>query len=188
MVHEQVELIEIPVAGGVGVFTGIVRDITERKRTEKDLREAEERMRSVVNHVVDGIITIDERGRLWVVENYSYPDWAPYGRDRVVIFEDTDGDGVGDNADGDNDNDGIDNLKDETPDGPSAAEELLTNDAPADLTAASGASARSGRSRPLPRLAASLPFRGSWMRSIMSARSKRSSRAARSISTASTRR
>ena len=37
--------------------------------------------------------TIDERGRLWVVENYSYPDWSPYGRDRVVIFEDTDGDG-----------------------------------------------------------------------------------------------
>ena len=37
--------------------------------------------------------TIDERGRLWVVENYSYPDWSPYGRDRVVIYEDSDGDG-----------------------------------------------------------------------------------------------
>ncbi|MEO7600052.1 MAG: PVC-type heme-binding CxxCH protein [Opitutus sp.] len=37
--------------------------------------------------------TIDERGRLWVVENYSYPDWSPYGRDRVVVYEDTDGDG-----------------------------------------------------------------------------------------------
>jgi len=37
--------------------------------------------------------TIDERGRLWVVENYSYPYWSPYGRDRVVILEDTDGDG-----------------------------------------------------------------------------------------------
>src|SRR5262245_19638489 len=37
--------------------------------------------------------TIDERGRLWVVENYSYPDWSPYGRDRIVIFEDTNGDG-----------------------------------------------------------------------------------------------
>jgi PAS domain S-box-containing protein len=45
-------------------FTGIVRDITERKRAEKELREAEERMRSVVNHVVDGIITIDERGSI----------------------------------------------------------------------------------------------------------------------------
>ncbi len=37
--------------------------------------------------------TIDERGRLWVVENYAYPHWSPYGRDRIVILEDTDGDG-----------------------------------------------------------------------------------------------
>ena len=52
-------------------FTGIVRDVTERKRAEEErkraeeeLREAEERMRSVVDHVVDGIITIDERGNI----------------------------------------------------------------------------------------------------------------------------
>ncbi len=37
--------------------------------------------------------TIDERGRLWVVENYAYPHWSPYGKDRIVILEDTDGDG-----------------------------------------------------------------------------------------------
>jgi putative membrane-bound dehydrogenase-like protein len=37
--------------------------------------------------------TIDDRGRLWVVENYSYPDWKPEGKDRIVIFEDKDGDG-----------------------------------------------------------------------------------------------
>lgn len=48
-------------------FTGIVRDITERKRLEGELRqrveelaEAETRIRSVLDHVVDGIITIDE--------------------------------------------------------------------------------------------------------------------------------
>ena len=45
-------------------FTGIVRDITERKQSERELRDAEERMRSVVNHVVDGIITIDEHGHI----------------------------------------------------------------------------------------------------------------------------
>ena len=38
-------------------------------------------------------ITIDERGRLWVVENFAYPHWSPYGKDRIVILEDTDGDG-----------------------------------------------------------------------------------------------
>jgi putative membrane-bound dehydrogenase-like protein len=40
-------------------------------------------------------MTIDTRGRLWVVENYSYPIWlgGPRGRDRVLIFEDLDNDG-----------------------------------------------------------------------------------------------
>jgi putative membrane-bound dehydrogenase-like protein len=39
---------------------------------------------------------IDERGRLWVVEAHSYPSKQPAGkgRDRVVIFEDGDGDGA----------------------------------------------------------------------------------------------
>ena len=36
---------------------------------------------------------IDDRGRLWVAENYSYPDWKPQGKDRILIFEDKDGDG-----------------------------------------------------------------------------------------------
>jgi putative membrane-bound dehydrogenase-like protein len=38
-------------------------------------------------------ITTDERGRLWIVENYSYPEWRTEGTDRVLIFDDTDGDG-----------------------------------------------------------------------------------------------
>jgi len=40
-------------------------------------------------------MTIDHKGRLWVVENYSYPIWlgGPRGKDRVLIFEDADNDG-----------------------------------------------------------------------------------------------
>jgi putative membrane-bound dehydrogenase-like protein len=40
-------------------------------------------------------MTTDERGRLWVVECLSYPAWQAKGegKDRVVIFEDRDGDG-----------------------------------------------------------------------------------------------
>ncbi len=40
-------------------------------------------------------MTIDHRGRLWVVENYSYPIWlgGPRGKDRILIFEDADHDG-----------------------------------------------------------------------------------------------
>ncbi len=44
-------------------------------------------------------MTIDERGRLWVVECYEYPARTPPGkmpRDRIKILEDTDGDGKAD--------------------------------------------------------------------------------------------
>ncbi|MGV3757749.1 MAG: PVC-type heme-binding CxxCH protein, partial [Verrucomicrobiota bacterium] len=36
----------------------------------------------------------DDRGRLWVVENYDYPKRKPDGQgtDRILVFEDTDGD------------------------------------------------------------------------------------------------
>ena len=41
-------------------------------------------------------IAYDERGRLWVAESYSYngSDFTEERRDRILIFEDTDGDGV----------------------------------------------------------------------------------------------
>jgi len=40
---------------------------------------------------------IDPRGRLWVVESTSYPDWkTDGGNDRVLILEDTNGDGQAD--------------------------------------------------------------------------------------------
>jgi putative membrane-bound dehydrogenase-like protein len=43
--------------------------------------------------------TFDDRGRMWVVECLSYPHWikdGKPGKDRIVILEDTDGDGVHD--------------------------------------------------------------------------------------------
>lgn len=36
---------------------------------------------------------IDDRGRLWVAEAYSYPERGKDAQDRIVIFEDSDGDG-----------------------------------------------------------------------------------------------
>jgi len=43
-------------------------------------------------------MTIDDRGRLWVAESYSYPlkRKPAEGKDRILIFEDTDGDGRAD--------------------------------------------------------------------------------------------
>lgn len=37
--------------------------------------------------------TFDDRGRMWVIENYSYPGWKGEAKDRVLIFDDRDGDG-----------------------------------------------------------------------------------------------
>ncbi|MEX2577448.1 MAG: PVC-type heme-binding CxxCH protein [Verrucomicrobiales bacterium] len=38
-------------------------------------------------------IEYDDRGRLWVLESFSYIEWKRTGKDRVLIFEDTDNDG-----------------------------------------------------------------------------------------------
>jgi PAS domain S-box-containing protein len=43
-------------------------EIAERKQVEEALRESETRMRAILNHVVDGILTIDNRG---IVESYN---------------------------------------------------------------------------------------------------------------------
>ena len=39
---------------------------------------------------------VDDRGRLWVAEAYSYKEWKREGQDRVLIFEDTNNDGIAD--------------------------------------------------------------------------------------------
>ena len=53
------------VAGGGRIFTGIVRDISERKRTEEALRQSEERFRLIIDNVRDYAITwLDLDGRV----------------------------------------------------------------------------------------------------------------------------
>ncbi len=50
----------------------------------------------VVNPIA---MTVDEKGRVWVIECFEYPKRTAKGkmpRDRIVILEDTDGDGVAD--------------------------------------------------------------------------------------------
>ena len=46
--------------------------------------------------------TLDDRGRLWVAEAHTYPVRAPEGkgRDRILILEDTNGDGTLDTPEG----------------------------------------------------------------------------------------
>lgn len=45
-----------------GVMYAAARDITEARRAEETLRDSETRVRAILNNIIDGIITIDERG------------------------------------------------------------------------------------------------------------------------------
>ena len=46
------------------LFTGIVRDISERKQMEEQLLEEKSRSQAILDNVVDGIITINEKGSI----------------------------------------------------------------------------------------------------------------------------
>lgn len=70
--------------------------LTVAEGLEVQLVAAEPMLRNPTN------IDVDERGRVWVTEAYNYRPWAdrattPEG-DRILILEDTDGDGVTDTA------------------------------------------------------------------------------------------
>ncbi len=45
-------------------FAGVIRDVSERKRAEREQLDATERIRAIVETVPDGIITIDEAARV----------------------------------------------------------------------------------------------------------------------------
>ena len=49
------------------IFTGIVHDITELKKAEAALRESENKINSIIQGAVDGIITINTRGIIEMV-------------------------------------------------------------------------------------------------------------------------
>lgn len=67
------------------------REAAERKRAEEELRRAEEKSRSVVDHVVDGIITIDERGTVESLNPaaekiFGYPAAEVIGRNVKLLM------------------------------------------------------------------------------------------------------
>lgn len=69
--------------GGRSYFTGIMRDITERKRIEQHLRESEAKTRTILETAVDGIVTIDEVGRIQTV-NPAAERLFGYGADEMI--------------------------------------------------------------------------------------------------------
>ena len=49
------------------IFTGIIHNITELKKAESALRESENKINAIIHAAVDGIITIDKRGVIEMV-------------------------------------------------------------------------------------------------------------------------
>lgn len=49
---------------GVTMFVGTIRDISDRKSAEQDLKDNQASLQAIVDNTVDGLITIDEVGRV----------------------------------------------------------------------------------------------------------------------------
>jgi PAS domain S-box-containing protein len=72
---------EVP-GDGARYFTGIIRDISARKRTEQDLLESQARIQAVLTTAVDAILTIDQRG---VIENANPSAGRLFGYDPAEL-------------------------------------------------------------------------------------------------------
>lgn len=69
--------------GGRRMFTGIVRDITERRQAERALQDSEQRIRAILDTVDDGVLTIDRFGRVETL-NPAAAELFGYRPDEVV--------------------------------------------------------------------------------------------------------
>ena len=76
---------------GQRLFVGLVRDITERLRVQRELRDAEARLQAILDNVLDGIITIDDKGTVVsinpaVVKMFEYEAADVVGRNIKMLM------------------------------------------------------------------------------------------------------
>ena len=65
-------------------FRGIVRDVTERRKSEEALRESEERYRQLVNHAPTGIYEVDFIQRKFLTVNDVMCEYTGYTKDEFL--------------------------------------------------------------------------------------------------------
>jgi len=76
---------------GASNFVGIIRDLTERERAEKALREGAARLKAVVDTAVDGVILIDALGRVLMFNPacerlFGYPESEVLGQNVKILM------------------------------------------------------------------------------------------------------
>ena len=65
-------------------FRGVVRDVTARKRAEKELRESEEKYRQLVEHAPSGIYEVDFVNRMFISVNDVMCEYTGYTREELL--------------------------------------------------------------------------------------------------------
>jgi PAS domain S-box-containing protein len=68
---------------GKNCIMGIFRDITERKKTEKELRESEEQYRTLVENLNEAVMLVDLDDRIHFVNN-KFTELLGYSQDEII--------------------------------------------------------------------------------------------------------
>ena len=69
--------------GDITSFIKVAEDITEKKRIENELKDSEERTRTIINTLVDAVITINEKG---MIESFNPAAEAVFKYDKEEVI------------------------------------------------------------------------------------------------------
>ncbi len=72
--------------GTIRGITGIVTDITSRKKLEREVKESEETLRNVIDAMGDGLMISDLHGKIWEV-NKEFSHITGYARNEILGVE-----------------------------------------------------------------------------------------------------
>jgi PAS domain S-box-containing protein len=82
--------------GSLTGYAKVTRDLTERRQAEETLRANEAKLRAIMEHAADGIVTTDENGFIQSINPaganlFGYPPEALIGRDVSSLIPEPDG-------------------------------------------------------------------------------------------------